>query len=61
MFRPKDSRAAKKAEPTMRPAPQIDEVIRSIQQTERVIEKLIFEKEMSDPSRFAGTRHRTSE
>jgi hypothetical protein len=60
MFRPKDSQTAKKAAPLMRPTSQVAEVIRSIQQTERVIERLVFEKELSGPSGFDGTRHRTS-
>jgi len=60
MFRPKDSLSAKKATPLMRPIPQVDEVIRSIQQTERVIERLVFEKNIPGRSGFDGTRHRIS-
>ena len=60
MNSPKDSLSTKKAVPLMRPIPQVDEVIRSIQQTERVIEELVFEKNRPVPSGFAGTRHRTS-
>jgi hypothetical protein len=61
MTRPKDSLTKKKAAPLMRPSLQVDEVIRSIQQTERVIERLVFEKHMGGPTGFADTRHRTSE
>jgi hypothetical protein len=60
MFRPKDPLTAKKTAPLTRPIPQVDEVIRSIQQTERMIERLVFDKGMSGPSGFAGARHRTS-
>ena len=61
MFRPKSSQTAKKAVPLMRPIPQVDEVIRSIQQTERVIEELVFGKNRPVRPGFPGTRHRTSE
>ena len=56
----KDPRAAKKTAPSTRMSPQVEEVIRSIQQTERVIERLVFEKDISGPSAFTGTRRRTS-
>ena len=56
-----DPRAAKKTAPYTRMSPQVEEVIRSIQQTERVIERLVFEKDLSGPSGSTGPRHRTSE
>lgn len=59
MTRPKDSLTTKKAAPIMRPIPQVDEVLRSIQQTERMIERLVFERDIPGPSGFADTRHRT--
>ncbi len=56
-----DSPAAKKAALHVPAAPQVNEVIRSIQETERVIERLVFEKELSGPSARIDARHRSGE